>query len=203
MNEGFPATEKIISNTPENSQREFEQRVLALRPFVINVCSKALFSSGRSNMAEAIAHQALLQAIRKSDRYKEEGNLKGWLATIALNFVKEQFKKDKADPLEIKKREKFPVIIDSSPNIEESLIIKEQERLKAQLFKDAIKKLKPADQEILQMSFNEITAREIGGKLGIDPKAAVGRLSSARRRLARIMGQADDFKLKRTPKTIK
>ncbi len=131
---------------------------------------------------EDIEQETYIKAWKNSDKYKENGNMKGWLGTIAKNLSKDYLKTAKVNyetkPTE--DNEIFEQIQDKKSSPENAFIIRQRQ---IQTTK-AINSLKPKFKEVIIMyELEGLSYEEISKKLNCPTGTIKSRLYNAKKEL--------------------
>ena len=83
------------------------------------------------NAAEDAVHDVFVRFAQSIDNYRYNGNLKGYLATCMCNQIRDRFRANKRQPVELE--ENTPVSAEVDPPYEHAMIIEESQRLRKAL----------------------------------------------------------------------
>lgn len=172
-----------LAPPPNEHLEKLKEEILGRKSLILGICRKLLDAAGEIDMAGAIANQVSMEAIKSSGGFRGEANLDTWLAVITRNTVNKYLRKkipEKQKTIAIGKQD----FEDRNPNIEEALI--KQEEL--EMLRKAIDKLPDNQKNVIQMSLEGMTAKEIAEKIGVSLSAVESIIFRAREKLAKLMG---------------
>ena len=140
--------------------------------------------TGEAN--EDIEQETYIKAWKNSDKYKEQGNIKGWMGTIAKNTAKDYLKtaERKYETKPTEDDEIFEQIQDKKDSIENAFIIRQRQ---IQTTK-AINALKPKFKEVIVMyELEGLSYEEIAKKLKCPAGTVKSRLYNAKKELYEML----------------
>jgi len=146
---------------------------------------------GDIQVAEDLASEVFVKAIRAADSYKETGApMEAWLFKIAHNLVVDHLRKKQRRPPQIPIEEAEPLTDKSDPNEEVA------RQLEVAQLHGAIKRLSQAQQQVLALRFGtDMTSEQVGQVIGKTAVAVrvmqVAAIKKLRELLAEPEGQQD------------
>jgi len=137
---------------------------------------------GNVHTAEDIAEDVFIKLAIKKPRYNGKASFRTWLYTIGRNLALNHLKRLSRHPEEsVEEQAEFA---SDEEDLYDAVVRKEEYRK----LHEAIKKLKPAQAEVLTLHyFEEMSTEEIGQILGKKKHAVEEMLSRARKALKEIM----------------
>ncbi len=137
---------------------------------------------GRKEDAEDITTDFFIKFWQQADKYKSGNGHKGYLATMARNMAIDHMRKHRKEILEsfTKENEDDAVIEPVSKDDTEEAVIEDIS------IKEAISKLKPDEQQVINMKvLSEMTFAEISEELGVPMGTITWRCREAIKKLRR------------------
>ena len=96
--------------------------ILSYRPAVVAFVLKLV---GNHSLAEDIAQETFIRATQKADKFRGASSLKSWVIAIALNLVRDHFRKINRQPQTTEDTSVLEAIADDSENSEQTIMKKE------------------------------------------------------------------------------
>ncbi|OGI02447.1 MAG: hypothetical protein A2Y25_01300 [Candidatus Melainabacteria bacterium GWF2_37_15] len=141
-----------------------------------------IMSMAGKNNVQDIEQEVYIKVWKNLNKYKEQGNLWGWIKTITVNTCKDHLK-SKQFSTEMKTtfdEETFLNIKDIKPTSESTLLLNERKKL----ILEAIETLKPKFKEVIIFyDIKEMSYEEIAGKIKCPTGTVKSRLFNARKQL--------------------
>ena len=146
-------------------------------PAVLSYCARRLDRSE----AEDVANEVFVVLWRKIDDFDEEQPLP-WLYRVAYGSIRNRWKSTRRRSKLARKLSGLPSA--TAEPADAPLVRRERDRAVL----EAMRKLKPADQEVLRLSiWEDLPARDIAAVVGASVSATEQRLHRAKKRLARAL----------------